>query len=236
MDLQAMKNIWPRLQRSLDSIWALRRRTPTLASAQREDEPAENAGTEATGTTAADVAAKWGRRTRTPPAADQGQSDDEDGAEDNLLAREDPDYGEEGYAAINLATDESAGTSNRTKVASGKRSRLSRRDQRLGQSLADNRMQVAERSAELRELAAKDDTQGQKELLEMQTEVEERIARDDRVVQRDIVQVHRNAIEMQRDNKKSVDVTQMTRLYVADGMKPAEARKLALKDVIGDDV
>jgi hypothetical protein len=29
---------------------------------------------------------------------------------------------------------------------------------------------------------------------------------------------------------------QMTKLYVADGMKPAEARKQAIKDVFGDGV
>jgi hypothetical protein len=41
------------------------------------------------------------------------------------------------------------------KAAPGRRSQLSRRDQRLGQSPAANRMQVAERSAELLEQTAK---------------------------------------------------------------------------------
>jgi hypothetical protein len=146
-------------------------------------------------------------RTRTPPAASQCQIEDEDGAEDNMLAR-DPDYREEGDAAINLATDESAGTSGLQKAAPAKRSRLSSRDQRLGQSLADNRLKVAERSAELREQIAKDvvdlTLKGKKELMDMQTKVQVKIANDDRAVQRDMIQVHRDALDMQRNNKKKV--------------------------------
>jgi hypothetical protein len=124
-----------------------------------------------------------------------------------MLAR-DPDYREEGDAAINLATDESAGTSGLQKAAPAKRSRLSSRDQRLGQSLADNRLKVAERSAELREQIAKDvvdlTLKGKKELMDMQTKVQVKIANDDRAVQRDMIQVHRDALDMQRNNKKKV--------------------------------
>jgi hypothetical protein len=153
-------------------------------------------------------------KTRLPTlGSPQSISDENDDAEDELLDPQVPKEEEEAAQALQQKKPV-------------KRSRLSSRDERLGRSLVDSRMRVAERSAELRQATAREVVdmthESKKELVTMQSEVQERIAQKDRDAQLEV--------------KKREEVMEMTRLYVADGMKPAEARKMAIKDVYGERV
>jgi hypothetical protein len=118
-----------------------------------------------------------------------------------------------------------------------KRQRMSSRDVQLGKVVSDGRMEVAMKTAELRESTALKVSEmtlaAQREVAEETNQVTERIASLDRELQSKVIDLQAKHLERECSKDAREEVMQMTRLYVDGGMKPGEARLHARMDVLG---
>jgi hypothetical protein len=122
-----------------------------------------------------------------------------------------------------------------------KRSRLSGRDAELGKAVASQRMEVAVKTATMREQAAKNvlgmELAAKREMTEQQIEAMDRatLVQQSAVdVQKAAVEVQKAAVDVERERYKSNELMEVTRMYVASGKVPAEAMKLAKQVVFGE--
>lgn len=131
-----------------------------------------------------------------------------------------------------------------------KRSRRTARDMQLGGIVADGRMQVAEKTAELKQansMKLAGFSMGKKEeqldrLEKVQNSIADKhiaAAAADRDVQKEAVAVQRDALNEQKKHNmeklQGAEILELMRMYVAGGSAPAEARRLARRDVLGEE-
>jgi hypothetical protein len=139
-------------------------------------------------------------------------------------------------------------TGSKNKQAEGvKRSRMSAWDERLSKAVANGRMEVAERAAALKQETALRVTQlgidSRERMAERLAQQQERLAVQHRAIQNDIIerqmqgwlQVAQYRLDSERESRLSTEVLELTRMYLAEGNNPAEARRLAKLAVHGGD-